>query len=335
CEGRPGGIQGVAPFGCKGRPGGIQGVVPFVVLHEENSSEEFSDNNESNEDSEDEEAMLSWRLQRILAKKKKFQSGRRYFKKNKDFKKLEVKDSKKGEPICYECQKPRHIKTECPKLKKLECRKKESSRKPRTFKKKAMAAAWGNSSDSNSESSSSIEEEEEANLAFMANTEENERFALVKTKLCGHKAVDVADLQKNGMGSIIAATDRLKWTKIATLSEVSYPDLVKAFYVCLKTEEDGTLTSMVKGTQIRDGKLDINQLNAFNRLLYFIVCQIVVPRSATFSTCTKADSDLMFWAIQTQEIKTAEIMIERMKFASAHVWDTKSKLNVSVTTLII
>ena len=30
CEGRPGGIQGVAPFGCKGRPGGIQGVVPFV-----------------------------------------------------------------------------------------------------------------------------------------------------------------------------------------------------------------------------------------------------------------------------------------------------------------
>ena len=26
---------------------------------------------------------------------------------------------------------------------------------------------------------------------------------------------------------------------------------MKAFYVCLKTEEDGTLTSMVKGTQIR------------------------------------------------------------------------------------
>ncbi|MQM16061.1 hypothetical protein Taro_049014, partial [Colocasia esculenta] len=26
---RPGGIQGVVPFGCEGRPGGIQGVVPF------------------------------------------------------------------------------------------------------------------------------------------------------------------------------------------------------------------------------------------------------------------------------------------------------------------
>ncbi|MQM17974.1 hypothetical protein Taro_050958 [Colocasia esculenta] len=106
----------------------------------------------------------------------------------------------------------------------------------------------------------------------------------------------------------------------------------------LERKEDGTLTSMVKGTQIRvtqallaslfdvttfghsgvhtmdiqakdlgivgpeyrlkDGKLDINQLNVFNRLLHFIVCQIVVPRSATFSTCTKADSDLIFWAIQ-------------------------------------
>ncbi|MQL72660.1 hypothetical protein Taro_004979 [Colocasia esculenta] len=164
--------------------------------------------------------------------------------------------------------------------------------------------------------------------------------------------------------------DRLGWTKMATFSEVSYPDLVKAFYVCLKTKEDGTLTSMVKGTQSRvtrellpsifgvttsghsgvhtvdiqakglgivgpeykfkDGKLDINQLNAFNHLLHFIVCQILVPRSATFSTRTKADSDLMFWTIQNQEINLAKIIIERMKFASAHVWDKKSKLNVSL-----
>ncbi|MQL96691.1 hypothetical protein Taro_029373 [Colocasia esculenta] len=306
---------------------------------EEDLSEEFSGNNESNED---EEAMLSRRLQRILAKKKKYQSSRRYFKKNKDLKKTEGKDQKKAEPTCYECKKPGHMKAECPKLKKSEFRKKESSRKPRRFKKKAMAAAWDNSSDSDSESSSSNEEEEEANLALMANTEEKkpfpfnsmassgvsgsvggygaafltteqqEWFTSVKTKLCGHKAVDVANLQKNGMGSMTTALDRLKWTKMATFSEVSYPDLVKAFYVCLKTEEDETLTSMVKGTQIRvtrdllaslfgvtissrsgvhtvdiqtkglgiigpdfrlkDGKLDINQLNAFNRLLHFVVC---------------------------------------------------------------
>ncbi|MQM07217.1 hypothetical protein Taro_040057 [Colocasia esculenta] len=82
--------------------------------------------------------------------------------------------------------------------------------------------------------------------------------------------------------------------------------------------------------RLKDDKLDINQMNAFNRLLHFVVCQIVTPRSATFSTCTRADSDLMFWAIQNQEINTAKIMIERMKFASAQVWDTKSKLNVSL-----
>ncbi|MQM10821.1 hypothetical protein Taro_043718 [Colocasia esculenta] len=172
------------------------------------------------------------------------------------------------------------------------------------------------------------------------------------------------------MGSIIAAMERMKWSKMATLSEVSYLDLVKDFFVCLKTKEDGSLTSTVKGTQIKityglleslfgvctighsgihtvdiqvkglgivgpefklkDGKIDINQLNTFNRILHFVVCQILVPRSATFSTCTKADSDMMFWAIQNQSINMAEVMIERMKFASAQVWDKKSKINVSL-----
>ncbi|MQL76464.1 hypothetical protein Taro_008849 [Colocasia esculenta] len=115
--------------------------------------------------------MLSRRLQRILAKKKKFQSGRRHFKKNKDFKKPDRKDQKKGEPICYECKNLGHIKAECPKLKKPEFRKRESSKKFRRHKKKAMTAAWSNNNDSDSESSSNSEEEE-ANLAFMANTEE-------------------------------------------------------------------------------------------------------------------------------------------------------------------
>ncbi|MQL98208.1 hypothetical protein Taro_030912 [Colocasia esculenta] len=126
-------------------------------------------------------------LQRILAKKKKYQSGRRHFKKGKDFKRSEVKDGKKTEPICYECKKPGHIKAECPKLKKSEYRKKESSRKPRRFKKKAMAAAWYNSSDSDSESSSSNEEKEEANLAFMANTEDKLLYSFdISRNLCGN-----------------------------------------------------------------------------------------------------------------------------------------------------
>ncbi|MQL88820.1 hypothetical protein Taro_021391 [Colocasia esculenta] len=146
-------------------------------MAEEDASEEVSDGDESLRSSKDEEALLSRRLQRILAKKK-YQSGRRYFKRNKEYKKPEGKDSKKAEPICYECKKPRHIKAECRKLKKIEFRKKDSSKKFRRYKKKAMAAAWDNSSDSDSESSSSGEEEEKANLAFMANIDEKNLFPL-------------------------------------------------------------------------------------------------------------------------------------------------------------
>ncbi|MQL96951.1 hypothetical protein Taro_029635 [Colocasia esculenta] len=200
--------------------------------------------------------------------------------------------------------------------------------------------------------------------------EQQERFTFVKTKLCGNKAADVADLEKNGMPSVVAALSRMKWSVISTFSEVSYPDLVKAFYVCLKSKIDGSVTSSVNGIPIkidhdllkmlfevsttghsgvhsvdtkvkglgivgpeyrlRDGKIDINQMNAFNRLLHFIVCQIIAPRSATFSTCTKGDSDMMFWVIQNKEINMAAVMLERMKFASDHIWDTKSKLNISL-----
>ncbi|MQL96695.1 hypothetical protein Taro_029371, partial [Colocasia esculenta] len=138
---------------------------------EEDSPEASSNESESIEDSENEEAMLSRRLQRILAKKKKFQSRRMHFKKNKDFKRSDGKDVKKGEPIYYECKNPGHIKAECPKIKKSEFRKKDNSKKFRKYKKKAMATAWENSSNSDSESNS-CSDEEEAHLAFMANTED-------------------------------------------------------------------------------------------------------------------------------------------------------------------
>ncbi|MQL68072.1 hypothetical protein Taro_000371 [Colocasia esculenta] len=39
---------------------------------------------------------------------------------------------------------------------------------------------------------------------------------------------------------------------------------------------------------------------------------------------------MMFWAIQNKEINMAEVILERMKFAHAQIWDTKSKLNVSL-----
>ncbi|MQL75640.1 hypothetical protein Taro_008017 [Colocasia esculenta] len=39
--------------------------------------------------------------------------------------------------------------------------------------------------------------------------------------------------------------------EIATFTEVSYPNLVKAFYVCLRSEADGSLVSSVKGIPIK------------------------------------------------------------------------------------
>ncbi|MQL88715.1 hypothetical protein Taro_021280 [Colocasia esculenta] len=122
-------------------------------------------------------------------------------------------------PVIQVLEKPGHIKAECPKLKKDGHKKKDNFRRFKKYKKKAMAAAWENSSDSDSESSSSSDEEE-ANLAFMANIDDKERFTFVKTKLCGNKAVDVADLEKNRMHSIVDAMDSMKWTGIATLSEI-------------------------------------------------------------------------------------------------------------------
>ncbi|MQL90344.1 hypothetical protein Taro_022935 [Colocasia esculenta] len=106
----------------------------------EDTSGDESDSDKSNGSSEDEEAFLSRRLQRILAKKK-YQSGRRFFKKGQDLKRSEEKEVKKPEPICYECKKLGHIKAECAKLKKTEFKKKHNSKKFKRYKKKAMAAA--------------------------------------------------------------------------------------------------------------------------------------------------------------------------------------------------
>ncbi|MQL99249.1 hypothetical protein Taro_031974 [Colocasia esculenta] len=121
--------------------------------------------------------------------------------------------------------------------------------------------------------------------AFLT-AEQQERFATVKTKLCGHKAVDVADLEKNGMHSI--------------------------------SEEDGSLTSTVNGTQIRitydllamlfgvctTGHSGVHTVDIRAKGLGIVGPEYKL--SATFSTCTKADSDMMFWTIQNQSINMAE-----------------------------
>ncbi|GAV83553.1 LOW QUALITY PROTEIN: zf-CCHC domain-containing protein/UBN2 domain-containing protein, partial [Cephalotus follicularis] len=65
------------------------------------------------------------------------------------------KDGKNEKVICYECDKPGHIRANCPKLKK----------KKDNVKKKAMIETW---SDSNESSFDEEENEEVTNIAFMA-----------------------------------------------------------------------------------------------------------------------------------------------------------------------
>ncbi|MQM15348.1 hypothetical protein Taro_048289 [Colocasia esculenta] len=87
------------------------------------------------------------------------------------------------------------------------------------------------------------------NVAFLT-ADQQEQFAAVKMKLCGNKAVDIEDLEKHGMHNIVEVIQRMKWLRLVAISEPSYPDLAKTFYTCLKTEEDGSLSSSVKGTPI-------------------------------------------------------------------------------------
>ncbi|MQM11273.1 hypothetical protein Taro_044181 [Colocasia esculenta] len=83
-------------------------------------------------------------------------------------------------------------------------------------------------------------------VAFLT-ADQQERFVAVRIKLCRNKVVDIEDLEKHGMHSIVEAIQRMKWSRLVTVSEPSYPDLAK---VCLKTEEDASLSSSVKGTPI-------------------------------------------------------------------------------------
>ncbi|GAV79432.1 zf-CCHC domain-containing protein, partial [Cephalotus follicularis] len=67
-------------------------------------------------------------------------------------------DKEEKEVICYECNKPGHIRSDCPKLKKKDQRK-------------AMIATWSNSDDSSSDEDKN---EKIANITFMAIEDDNE-----------------------------------------------------------------------------------------------------------------------------------------------------------------
>ncbi|XP_057984699.1 uncharacterized protein LOC131169503 [Hevea brasiliensis] len=69
-----------------------------------------------------------------------------------------------SEIVCYECNKPGHIKPKCPTLKKKNKFRKDKS-------KKAMAATW---SDSDSSSNDETSDKEAANTCMMAIEEKGE-----------------------------------------------------------------------------------------------------------------------------------------------------------------
>ena len=85
---------------------------------------------------------------------------RKHFSRTKDFKGEGKKKSK--EVTCYECKKPGHIQSECPKLK--------SKGKGAKDRKKAFKATWDDSFESKREE----KHQEVANLCFMVLEDDNE-----------------------------------------------------------------------------------------------------------------------------------------------------------------
>ncbi|MQM16969.1 hypothetical protein Taro_049929 [Colocasia esculenta] len=88
------------------------------------------------------------KLQKILKKKKN------------GSKRIQKKDKKEKEPVYYECRKPRHLRPDCPRLKKTGQLEK-SKKKHKKYNKKVMVAAWDNEEVSSSDSSSSDSEKEQ------------------------------------------------------------------------------------------------------------------------------------------------------------------------------
>ncbi|MQM11561.1 hypothetical protein Taro_044469 [Colocasia esculenta] len=167
-------------------------------------------------------------------------------------------------------------------------------------------------------------------VAFLT-VDQQEQFAAVKIKLRGNKAVDIEDLEKHGMNSIVEAIQRMKWSRLVTVSEPSYPDLAKAFYTCLKTEEDGSLSSSVKGTPIHITYDLLERLFGVSTIGRSGVDTIDIHAKGLGiigTECRLKDGKIDI--NQLNDINMAQVIIERMKFAAEMIWDKKNKLNVSL-----
>ncbi|XP_073103314.1 uncharacterized protein [Elaeis guineensis] len=117
------------------------------------TSPDYETDDSEDEDQDEEMALITRKFKKLLRKRK--QGMRKKFTKGDQ----SIEKEKDQTPICYECKKLGHFRSECPQLKKG----------PKKFKKKAMMATWSASDDSSSDEETSTEQ---ANLCLMAHENE-------------------------------------------------------------------------------------------------------------------------------------------------------------------
>ncbi|GAV63829.1 zf-CCHC domain-containing protein/UBN2 domain-containing protein [Cephalotus follicularis] len=184
-------------------------------------SSQTEDSEDDDDDDEEALALITRRFKKFLASKKKFggRSNKKFHQKGES--------SKLEEIICFECNKPGHYKSDCPRLKKKDLVKK---------KKKAMIATWDDSDESSSDEDTNVEV---AQIALMAleeqEEEENDEVTYDELVLLVEKYSSmIASLKKKVM-SLTYENDELKLAKEETSNEIEV-DLLENEIACLVKE---------------------------------------------------------------------------------------------------